>query len=271
MNFLFWNINKKPLQEAIQLLARERLVDIIILAECEIDDVVLLETLNEGRHPKYGTVPNYALTRRLKIFSLLPFESFRPLRDEGNSMFYLLTPPVGEQVILVAAHLSSKMHQDETEQALNITRLKDLILEVENEIGHTKTIIVGDLNMNPFEAGMVAADTLHGVMTRDIASKVSRRVEGVEKKFFYNPMWGRFGDNTNGPPGSYYYNKGGQMNFFWNIFDQVLIRPELMSNFVDSDLEIISQIEGVPLLSANGLPNKDLFSDHLPLFFTLKI
>ena len=44
--------------------------------------------------------------------------------------------------------------------------------------------------------------------------------------FFYNPMWGHFGDALDGPPGSYYDARSEAVAYFWNVFDQVLIRTQ---------------------------------------------
>jgi hypothetical protein len=271
MNFLFWNINRKPLQDLLAVLVREYSVDVLILAECEIDDVTLLETLNENQSPKYGIALSYIPDQRIKIFTTLPRDSFRPLRDEGNAAFRLLRPPIGEEIILVAVHLSSKMHQTDAEQAFNATRLGRSIREVELEIGHARTLVVGDLNMNPFEHGLVAAETFHAVMTKEIALRNSRTVSGEEKMFFYNPMWGLFGDNTPGVSGTYYYGSGNQVNYFWNIFDQILLRPQLLQYFDEKSLRILSDVGGKSLLNRRGLPNTSFASDHLPILFQLSI
>jgi len=271
MTFLFWNINRKPLQDLLAVLVREHSIDVLILAECEINDVTLLQTLNENQSPKYGIALNYVPNQRIKIFTTLPRDSFRPLRDEGNAVFRLLRPPIGEEIILIAVHLSSKMHLSDAEQAFNATRLGRSIRDVELEIGHSKTLVVGDFNMNPFEHGLVAADTFHAVMTKEIAVRNSRTVSGEDKMFFYNPMWGLFGDNTRGVAGSYYYGSGNQVNYFWNIFDQILLRPKLIPYFDEKNLHILSNARDMSLLDKRGLPNNSFASDHLPILFQLSI
>jgi hypothetical protein len=40
--------------------------------------------------------------------------------------------------------------------------LSNSIKQAEKDIGHSKTVLVGDLNMNPFQSGMVNASGLHG-------------------------------------------------------------------------------------------------------------
>ena len=88
---------------------------------------------------------------------------------------------------------------------------------------------------------------------------------------FYNPMWGRFGDESVGPPGTYYYSSSDNLSYFWNIFDQVLIRPVLMPFFNEERMKVLTRVGDKSLLTTNGLPDADAVSDHLPLVFRLDL
>ncbi len=125
--------------------------------------------------------------------------------------------------------------------------------------------------MNPFESGVVGAAGLHAVMTKQIASKGRRTVSGKQYPFFYNPMWSCFGDRTAGPPGTYYYDRAEHVCYFWNVFDQVLLRPELLDRFPSEELRILTEDGDRSLLSASGLPDKAAGSDHLPVLFKLDL
>lgn len=127
-------------------------------------------------------------------------------------------------------------------------RLGDRIRQLENEEGHDKSVLVGDLNMNPFEAGMVSASGFHGVMSRSVAEKGDRQVQEEIYPFFYNPMWSFYGGTTPGPPGTYYYQGTQHITYFWNIFDQVLIRPALLGGFDDKNLEVVTEAGGISFL-----------------------
>jgi hypothetical protein len=116
---------------------------------------------------------------------------------------------------------------------------------------------------------MVGADALHAVMSRHIAARATRLVAGEERRFFYNPMWNHFGDHPPCPPGTYYYRGSNQVVFFWNMFDQVLIRPDLLEFFRDEDLSILDSAGGTQLLTAGGTPDTSIGSDHLPILFRL--
>jgi hypothetical protein len=123
--------------------------------------------------------------------------------------------------------------------------------------------------MNPFEDGVVIAKALHAVMSRDIAERRSRVVQTKKYPFFYNPMWSLFGDAS--PPGTYYYRTSTHKTFFWNMFDQVLIRPELLSSFRNENFKILTMAGNTSLLTSRYRPNSKIASDHLPLLFTLDL
>ena len=274
MTFLFWNINKQPLQHLVAKLAREHSVDVLILAECKIGLTDLLEALNGSHKQKYGLIYHNP-DKRIIILSLFQRKAFKQLqveKDERTFAVHALQPPIGEEIILVSAHLLSKLRKSDHEQYTNAVRVACLIRKAEIKAGHTKTLIVGDLNMNPFEPGVMGGNAFHAVMTKDLARQESRQVNGAERLYFYNPMWGLFGDNTPGPPGTYYYYKSGDdLNYFWNTFDQVLLRPQLLPYFRDSDLQVLTKIGTDSLLTKGGRPRKAKVSDHLPVLCRLTI
>jgi len=91
-------------------------------------------------------------------------------------------------------------------------------------------------------------------------------------RFFYNPMWTLLGDRSNDSSGSYYYDSGAPVNYFWNIFDQVLLRPELLARFVpERDIQILKSVNGTRLTNEpDGRPNARI-SDHLPILLNLDL
>jgi len=55
------------------------------------------------------------------------------------------------------------------------------------------------------------------------------------------------------------------------MFDQVLIRPDLLSLFDNKELEIIESDGEASFLSNAGLPDANVASDHLPVMFRLAL
>ena len=127
--------------------------------------------------------------------------------------------------------------------------------------------------MNPYEDGVVGARGLHAVMTRAIARKETRTVKFESNLYFFNPMWAHFGEKQEGHAGTYYYSSPKERADFWNIYDQVLFRPELLPYFDNGDLRILHRDDEAneSFLTPAGLPASVAVSDHLPILFRLRI
>lgn len=270
ITFLFWNIYRKPLQETVAALVNEHSVDVLMLAECNVPSGNLLVSLNRGNEWKFHLPENER--HRLVVYTRFSRQFLVTIGDD-HPRFTLrrLALPGKPDLLLVIAHSPSKRNWKEKSQHSECLELARRIREVEEEIGHTRTILVGDLNMNPFEGGVIAANGLNAVMTRDIALRGSRVVQTRRYPFFYNPMWGLFGDANEGPPGTYYFEHAEHDVLFWNMFDQVLLRPDLLPFFRNDDLKILTGIGSASFLSAKGLPNGSVVSDHLPVLFKLHL
>ena len=173
------------------------------------------------------------------------------------------------EILLAVVHFPSRVNYDETDQILAATELIEDIEQVEHDSGIPRTILVGDLNMNPFHPGVAGAGALHAVMTRQLAECRERTVKGRSYRFFYNPMWGYFGDRTPGPPGTFRLSAAKPLDYFWYMYDQVLLRPELMDAL--QALQILDSDGIEPLVTQSGTPKISTASDHLPIFFQLEL
>jgi endonuclease/exonuclease/phosphatase family metal-dependent hydrolase len=266
MNLLFWNINKQLLSNEIKWLCDYYDVDILILAENTMSDATLLPVLNENSNRIY--IAPFNPSAKISFYTRI--HDFELVHDNDYwGSIRKITHPIGVEILLVAVHIQSKLHMIESEQAAISTRIAFEIDKREQEQGHTNTIVIGDFNMNPFETGLVSADGFHAVMDKQIALKQSRTVSGEERKFFYNPMWSRLGDDSYGCPGTYYHQSSKIINHFWNTLDQVLLRPSLVRCFESKDLKVIDEIDGMSLIKNGKLANQ--FSDHLPIMIKLEI
>ena len=203
------------------------------------------------------------------MYSCLPQGCITPLGEYAGLSIHQVTPPIGKDFLLVGLHLPSKMHMKYEEQLLDCTTLARKIASYEERVGHTRTIVLGDFNLNPFEDALVAAHCFHAASSRQVAARGERIVRGESYRFFYNPMWNHFGDRGPSPPGTYYYEKSAATDIFWNMFDQVLLRPDVMGHFDDDSLQIITRVAGLSLLSNNGHPSQSIASDHLPVLFSI--
>lgn len=267
--FLFWNIKGNSLEDSICRLVRSYHIDVVILAESFIPRSQLLEALNRQPGATFHLSDSHC--KRIAIYTNFPGDFIKPRYEDGRMTIRHLSLPGRADIILTAVHMVSKLHWKETSQAFECVEFAKEILRVERDIGHARTVLVGDLNMNPYEPGIVGANGFHATMDRKIALKRKRTVQEREYPFFYNPMWNHLGDAKATPPGTYYYDGGEHVTYFWNLFDQVLVRPELLPLFDNQELKILTSDGHISFLSDRGLPDSSSASDHLPILFTLKM
>jgi len=143
------------------------------------------------------------------------------------------------------------------------------VAEIEDARGHSRTLLIGDLNADPFDRRVHAATGLHAEKTRRIAGKQSRKVQRVVYRFFYNPMWRFLGRQPPDPEGTYFRRKAEHTTRFWHVFDQVLLRPDLLPHFAEPDVHILRDDGTTSFQKADGTPDKKVASDHFPVLIHL--
>lgn len=272
MEFLLWNLNRQPLQGLVARLVQERRVDVLILLECSISVGTLLGELHEktGRIFHYCSSP--AKQKKIQVFTSFPARFMTPVAESHRYSIRKLNPPSGHSSILLAmVHFPSKLHWNAESQAQECSIVARMVEEEERTAGHTRTVLVGDLNMNPFEPGMIGTAGFHATASRRRALREWRTVQQRRYQYFHNPMWRLFGDGENSPPGTYHYESREHVAYFWNMFDQVLLRPSLLPVFRSEHLAIVSSVEGTSLLNGAGEPDHHVGSDHLPVAFSINI
>jgi exonuclease III len=268
---LFWNLGKKPLATSVARLAFQHQIDLIALTECHIDPEQMLLKLNQNEPTLYAYAPN-RVCRKIQLFTRFsPSYSSIIEEDERLIIRALQIPYTKLDILLAVIHFPSQMYLDENAQSVESPIYADLIRKAENQIGHQRTVLIGDFNMDPFDRGMVNANGFQAVMSRQVAQQRTRSVQKREYPFFYNPMWSLLGDATPGPPGTYYYNPSGHASYYWHTFDQVLLRPDLLDVFDNRDLYVLNTDGERPLLTKNGRPNQEESSDHLPILLKLNL
>lgn len=261
MKFLFWNTHKnKDINYLLSEMILENDVSFIALAEYVANQDELLTILSE--HGKlivpYMNAGCNRITLLGNINNVIP----------GTQTDYASIQIINKRDIICSIHLPSKLYdQDGQKKNIIITEIIENIQNAENDLNTRNTIIVGDFNINPYDPSCVDAPLFHGIPVYTETQRNSRVISGKEFNMFYNPMWNFLGDFSK-PYGTYYYSGNDPNNTFWNIYDQVLIRPTLRKRFVDNSLRIITQINSTSLLNKKGHPNK-IISDHLPITFEI--
>ncbi|TGK51139.1 hypothetical protein EHQ16_19345 [Leptospira kanakyensis] len=266
---LFWNIKQANIGDSIASLAIENDLDLILLAENNFSHVGnFLGELNKTNY-KYSLIQNFSSNDR-NVYFRAKSNLINRIEDGLHHTVLHINLPGLPDFNIILVHLISKLFFSSESQFAELAKLNEIILKQETKVQHKRTLLIDDFNMNPFESGMVNSTTLNAVSNRTIASKNSRKVLDNNYYYFYNPMWNFFGDK-NKVSGTYYNNKAEHVKHFWNIYDQVLIRPDLIQNFSLDSLKIIDTIQSKPIVTKSGIPNKNKFSDHLPIYFELNI
>lgn len=200
---------------------------------------------------------------KIKIISNL--SNISPGRQSSRASIQI----INESIILCCLHLQSQIYSGQADsRAICIRKIVHDVRSTELEIGTEKSIIVGDFNINPFDPGLVQADLFHGIPVYEEAKRERRIVSDEEFFMFYNPMWNLLGDFRK-PYGTYYYGGSDAYNPYWNMFDQVIMRPKLRKQFVDDSLKIITETQNHYLLDNKERPDISI-SDHLPIVFEVK-
>lgn len=275
MKFLFWNIEKKSsCFDVIVDLVRDEAFDVIAIAELPIGQEENLLTRLQVEDSNYlkliATTPEKVFVYYKKSTTQLKNQF-----NEGKVAIKKVTSNKGTIISYVSfLHLDSKVNCSDEELAERINTISRSVQNFEEDPDIEKGILLlcGDLNMNPFEKGMIKANGLNAVMDCSIAKKGSRTIQGTSYRYFYNPMWGFLGDLGKGDvSGTYYYNPSYHIQYFWNLYDQVLLRPEAIPYFDMDSLRIITKSSHYQLLKNSGIIDDNLYSDHLPITFTLTI
>ena len=178
ITFLFWNTRNQDVGSLAAAIADEHEVDVILVAESPNRRTFQIE-LNRPLSSKFyylvGDLPSNQ-RRRVEIYFRLPRDNVRALGDDGRLRAVCVSPLGGEDLLVVGAHLPSKMPPStERVQDSLCAEWARTIRGYEEAVGHSRTVLVGDLNMNPFEPGLIAANGLHAAASRRVAERGHRR------------------------------------------------------------------------------------------------
>ena len=253
-------------------LAVEQSVDLLVLAESPTDpDLVLAELRKFAVEFDFPTNQH----ERFQIFTKFNGQYLTNLERHDRLSVHRLCLPSTREVNFAVIHFYDRRNNHPEAQASFARDVYLTVHNAEDNAGHTRTVVVGDFNMNPFEKGMVDAVGGFGAMaSRELAIRNSS--EGmIGQRRFYNPSWSRLGSAF--PPGTYYWNNvSDPLNIFWHSIDQVLVRPALLDFFRDEDFRILTSLmspEGgtIDLFRSTGKHWKVEVSDHLPILFKLEL
>jgi hypothetical protein len=274
-NFLFWNFRPRlGVKHPESILARTALslgIDLVILVECIISPDVILAELNQEAPSFYSRqTPN----RRFRIFARFPGEFLELLVDTQRMCVWRLRLPAQKEILIAIVHFPDRRNHPPSDQLSLSYELAAILRHAEDLAGHSRTILVGDFNMNPFDHGMVDINGFGAMMTKELARKHSLGVEESRGRF-YNPMWSRLGDLSAGPPGTFYHPRNDNSNIYWHMLDQILIRPDLIRALREDSIQVLTNVlsgDGeIDLIQEKRKPWRLAVSDHLPILFQMNL
>lgn len=264
---LLWNIQAGKAIALVRSVCLENDVDIAILVEDDKDRSKLSRSMTSqsaaGQYVEFAPVPS-----PIRIFTRLDLRRFAAVADRGRVSIRSYSPPFGPSFLLVACHVPSKLRRDTENQYAFVRRMRSDIEEAEKATGFP-SVVIGDLNMSPYETPVLAADGLHGIPYKQVAARGHRIFDGQKWSFFYNPMFRLMISDGSHPPGTYFYNTSQLINTYWHTFDQVLVRPTLSNYLREEDLKVVSSIGNVALADERSVFG--WASDHLPLLVNLDV
>ena len=267
-SFVFWNAQRGLRLDRIRQLVDDYEPDFLLVAEGKDPPAAILKRLTGAVKGRYRFVSGSE--DNVRVFT--PYSSTLVKRldrvQEEKVVVFRIALPFVEPFLLAAVHLRSRLHLDHPEDLIGYAReAHEEIARHEATTGILRTVVVGDFNMNPYDRGMVSADGFHAFMDRWQVRKPERTANGRSRRKFYNPMWSLMGDLSRGPSASY-YRPPGRSGPGWQMFDGVILRPEIIGAFLPDELELIAT---PPFGTASGIPDKARGSDHFPLRFTLNV
>jgi hypothetical protein len=227
--FTFWNVDNtdkdRDLAGLLVRLAIETRCDVLVTAETGAAHVGLESFLQAACDVNFRHLT--FLPCRVHVWTRLPgarlhrVESDAPLYEA----FELLNAPLGP-VLLVFAHLRSKPRRHSTRERADTLEFVAALRKMEQRRSISSgTLVLGDLNLHPYDVAMRYPGSLNAVASRQLVTARPRRTyRHATYDRFYNPSWNLLGD-ANGPPGTHYW-RNGREEAGWYVLDHVLLRPK---------------------------------------------
>lgn len=305
LKILYWNLKRKGsvLLRQIQSLAQS--VDILILSELkmpkdsfrtiiqEIVDTTSLECLSiyddkkdwmlffahTGRKYDIEYIDSYDQLRAGDLVGDKSVEEsfdFADYLQRNRRMLLFKVTYSGKSFILGGLHFPSKMYTSATKQKDIAVQFKRSIDKIEEKMG-LSSIVIGDFNMNPFELGMIHRESFHALPSIELSKEKKYFYDNTYSPF-YNPSWIKLGDvEFDGkrfkkrPSGSFFSKASSDIEYYWYLFDQVILRYDLSPYFNFHEFKYLTTIDDISLVNDDLTPNDKEYSDHLPLQIALKL
>lgn len=261
MNILFWNLGKNDNSQYLAQCINERKIDFAILSEYENLNIsyVLRELNNKYRH-----ISGMGGCDKITMLALNDID-VHVQREQTRYAMYSVEKD-GIDLIVVGTHLQDRRNSNPAQRISTAGRLMNDLENLEKRKHCKRSIIIGDLNANPYDEELLQMNAFHAVLFKDVIKAAeTRTIDGIQYRRLYNPILHFLSEDTKNY-GSY-YNTQGSSTSTWHCLDQILVSKALADAI--KSLEYLRSI-GNSSLIAQQKPKKEI-SDHLPLFIQIEV
>lgn len=207
------------------------------------------------------------------LVGTIPIAAWQNLPEGGGAWPNLITRPVNglnETFLVWFVHLASPLGSSDLSRHTTQTarNLRYTVEAAELQLA-AQSVLIGDFNMRPYDAGMVDPTALNAAPCLLEASR-TRVIAGTRNPHFYNPCWELLGNrDSSRQPGTFRRNDRTDCVRWW-LIDQLLIRPAIASRLTARTPRILTKVGEISLVTARGAAKKNI-SDHLPIVASLSI
>jgi exonuclease III len=222
----------------------ENQLEVVALAEANsLDTMSLVNHLKlhgyEWKDVQISTKNDIRLLAQKEI-------DINPFKEEGHYSIYKIRKNGEVDCLFVVVHLLSKTRKSNEAQYNRANDVARELNKYEEEIfenDEKRTIVVGDFNMQPYEAGVCSGYGFNATMSANQASKITRKIDGKITYLYFNPIWSLMGANKK-VQGSYYSSSDKDDHaIYWYSFDAVLLRPCFIELFNWEYFEIVERTQ----------------------------
>ncbi|WP_373217787.1 hypothetical protein [Ruminococcus sp. 5_1_39BFAA] len=224
LNILFWNLKRNAIEDYIIDCIVENNVDIAVFSEFNGINFINIEK-NLGK--MYGRILAAQDDRKVTLIAKNTF-SVTILQQQNRYSIYNVKTAV-KDYLLAAVHLEDRRNYKSAERIDTIKRLVADIEQTEELLKCNNTIVIGDLNANPYDEELLSKYAFNAVLFKTIIDKSElTNPNSSKRKRFYNPILHYISEDTE-MYGSFYHEKD-YMTSYWHCLDQVLVRKSLVNS-----------------------------------------
>lgn len=260
MKLIYWNTNEFNEFNVFKELLEEYAPDILFTSESseelvtnfqiDFDSVGYINKENPG-------------CERVKIFVR------KNLSCELGIQNKFFTSIIINDITIISVHFPSQMYHHLESLRDNLRKFRN---RIDSEIGNSSEksiLIIGDVNVNPYEPAMINFDGFMATNSIKARNKIKTIDSDDAREPYYNPSWRLYSNNEFPGTKKFPRPSGSSYDIIeFHLLDQVLISNKLKDNIVEDKIEIVTSTSNYKLL--NEKYHRVDYSDHLPLLYQFK-